>query len=566
MDATCMSQGDLVLAHMRDLTASGRLLDAIAAGRAAAQVTQGSPVAASVTTELAWLAFQAGAGQAGLHDADHAIACWRAQGDCAQEAQARAIRALIELELGHGEAAAEQALDALSLAETSGSKVALSWALNMVGVVFWYVQQHARAAEYCAQAVSCARDAGDALVVGLCLVNFAGVQRAMVAAALAAGDAARARVCLGQAADASREALTLLEAAGELAQRIICVLNLSMAHLSMGEIAEAEALLTAVDALPPVDGDRVRLFRDEVAVEVLLASGRHARAMPLLHRGLEAAERAQQFEAVLNAVRQLAEAHEQLGQHAEALAYFKRRHAMEGRITAERIQQQARTIEIVLGLRRLEAEVADVTREREVIARSLTAISREALHLAEDARRDALTGISNRRHLDETLAVMAADAVFAFAMVDVDHFKSINDRFSHVVGDMVLRRVAQTLKRRMRAGDMVVRFGGEEFVLLMFDADLAVGRRVCQQLRMALRVLEWDDELPSLTVTASFGLAGSAEAENHASLLALADRRLYAAKRGGRDRVVSRGSEQRRAGRDAPVIFRQPEHWVIAPN
>ena len=105
-----MSEADLVLAHMRDLTASGRLLDAIAAGRAAAQVATDDPTAAPILTELAWLAFQTGTGQAGLHDADHAIACWRAQGDRAQEAQARATRALIELELGHGEAAAEQAL------------------------------------------------------------------------------------------------------------------------------------------------------------------------------------------------------------------------------------------------------------------------------------------------------------------------------------------------------------------------------------------------------------------------------------------------------------------------
>ena len=98
-----------------------------AGGRGVPDARAGSPTAAPVTTELAWLAFQTGAGPAGLDDSDRAIASWHDQGDRAQEARARAIRALIELELGRGEAAAEQALGALGLAETSGSKVALAW-------------------------------------------------------------------------------------------------------------------------------------------------------------------------------------------------------------------------------------------------------------------------------------------------------------------------------------------------------------------------------------------------------------------------------------------------------
>ena len=546
MDTTRTGDPDLLLSRMRDLTASGQLMAAVAAGRAATAAGPAvSPAQAPIMTELAWLGFQTGAGQVGLDDADRAIASWRKQGNSAQEARAQAIRALIEVELGHGEAAAEQSLSALALAQASGSKLALSWALNMVGVVFWYVQQHARAAEHCAQAVALARGAEDPLLVGLCLVNLAGVQQAMAAKAREAGDKRAADACFERALLASREAVSLLLHEGELAQRVICLLNLAVARLARGEIAHAAALLAEVDALPAVDGDRVRLFRDEVAVEVLLASGRHADALPLIERGLAAAEQASQFEATLNAVRQLAEAQERLGLFAEALATFKRRHALEGRLTAERIQQQARMAEVILGLRRLEAEMADVTRERESIARSLAAISRQALDLAQDVRRDALTGISNRRHLDETLAATAADARFAVAMIDIDHFKSINDRFSHMAGDVVLRRFAQTLQRCSRPGDIVARFGGEEFVLLMYGADVATGRRICHQLRLALRVLEWEATLPSLTVTASFGLVSSTEASGREALLALADRRLYAAKRGGRDRVVSRGGGPR---------------------
>lgn len=541
MDLTPAMDAELVLSHMRDLTSSGRLEEAVAAGRGAIiAAPAGGRGQAGIMTELAWLGFQMGSGQIGLDDADRAIACWNAQGDSAQEARTRAIRALIELELGHGEAAAEQSLDALALAQASGSKVALSWALNMVGVVFWYVQQHERAAEQCAQAVAFGRATGDGLLVGLCLVNLAGVHEAMAAKAREARDEAVAEACFERAIQASQEAVFLLEREGELPQRIICLLNLAMARVARGDIAEAASLVAAVDALPAVDGDRVRLFRDEVAVEVMLASDRHATALPLIQRGLAAAEQAGQFEATLNAVRQLAEAQERLGRYAEALATFKRRHALEGRLTAERIQQQARMAEIVLGLRRLQAEMADVTREREVIAQSLTTISRRALDLAQDLRRDALTGISNRRHFDETLTAIALDARFSCAMIDIDHFKSINDRFSHMVGDMVLRRVAQTLQEASRPADLVARFGGEEFVLLMFDTELAVGRRVCQRLRLALRALAWEATLPSLTVTASFGLACSAEAGGREALLALADRRLYAAKRGGRNRVISR--------------------------
>ena len=160
-------------------------------------------------------------------------------------------------------------------------------------MVFWYVQQHARAAEHCAQAVALARGAEDPLLVGLCLVNLAGVQQAMAAKAREAGDKRAADACFERALLASREAVSLLLNEGELAQRVICLLNLAVARLARGEIAHAAALLAEVDALPAVDGDRVRLFRDEVAVEVLLASGRHADALPLIERGLAAAEQGQ---------------------------------------------------------------------------------------------------------------------------------------------------------------------------------------------------------------------------------------------------------------------------------
>jgi diguanylate cyclase (GGDEF)-like protein len=166
----------------------------------------------------------------------------------------------------------------------------------------------------------------------------------------------------------------------------------------------------------------------------------------------------------------------------------------------------------------------------------------QAEEFARQAREDALTGISNRRAFDEALArefgrARRNDAPLSIAIVDLDHFKQINDRLSHAVGDEVLKRVAQRLKADSRGFDVVARWGGEEFALLLPETTLAAATATCERLRESLMALDLRDIDPSLRLTASFGVAEAAGADTHHRLLHHADQALYRAKAKGRNRV-----------------------------
>jgi diguanylate cyclase (GGDEF)-like protein len=119
--------------------------------------------------------------------------------------------------------------------------------------------------------------------------------------------------------------------------------------------------------------------------------------------------------------------------------------------------------------------------------------------------------------------------------VDVDQFKLVNDHFSHAVGDEVLRRLAVILRAHCRVNDVLVRYGGDEFVILVFGGGLAA-EEVAERLHHAVRHAPWGQVAPGLAVTVSVGVGRPVPAHG---AIAAADSALYAAKRAGRDRVVA---------------------------
>jgi diguanylate cyclase (GGDEF)-like protein len=163
--------------------------------------------------------------------------------------------------------------------------------------------------------------------------------------------------------------------------------------------------------------------------------------------------------------------------------------------------------------------------------------------IAELTRTDDLTGVGNRRALEVALG-QQGDTV-ASVFVDVDRFKDVNDRFSHVVGDRVLVRLAQILREQVRGGDTVVRFGGDEFLVVL---DPSVGRSVhgtdaarslARRLVAAVRAEDWSRLAPGLAVTVSVGAVARV---SPAAMLAAVTSALHEAKTAGRDRVVLSGA------------------------
>jgi diguanylate cyclase (GGDEF)-like protein len=171
-------------------------------------------------------------------------------------------------------------------------------------------------------------------------------------------------------------------------------------------------------------------------------------------------------------------------------------------------------------------------------------LQQKTRELEQLATQDNLTGLFNRRYADGYLVKQLAHAervneVFAIALADLDHFKQINDQYSHAIGDEVLRVVADTLIRRCRKSDMIARYGGEEFLICFPDAGLDSAHRLCNELRLAVERQAWSSLGLKGRVTMSFGVAQSRPDLTADELVDIADRRLYAAKHSGRNQVVA---------------------------
>lgn len=184
---------------------------------------------------------------------------------------------------------------------------------------------------------------------------------------------------------------------------------------------------------------------------------------------------------------------------------------------------------------------ADLRRLNDELAAHVATVERLRAALAEEAVRDPLTGLHNRRHLGRELdaAVGAGSGPVAVLAVDVDHFKSVNDRWGHAAGDAVLCSVADELRAAARAEDVVARVGGEEFVLVMPGADAGAAAGRAEELRARCAALVHPVPGGSTALTVSIGVAvARAGSRERGAVLARADAALYAAKAAGRDRVV----------------------------
>jgi diguanylate cyclase (GGDEF)-like protein len=178
------------------------------------------------------------------------------------------------------------------------------------------------------------------------------------------------------------------------------------------------------------------------------------------------------------------------------------------------------------------------------VARPVAQIVGDVAKLSRQAQTDGLTGLANRRLLaerleDELIRATRNDTSVSLVMADIDNFKQINDTFGHQTGDAVLRAFSAALERSVRETDLAVRYGGEEFVVLLPGARLANANRAAEQMRKTaagLKVASRNGEIATFTV--SFGVAEFPTYANAEALIAAADAALYQAKRGGKDRVA----------------------------
>ena len=212
-------------------------------------------------------------------------------------------------------------------------------------------------------------------------------------------------------------------------------------------------------------------------------------------------------------------------------------HTLNGRITQVGEEWILIAEHDVRSLQQLAAQVLHLNEE-------LTDMHRELKRSQEQLRAlsvtDPLTGLANRRRLEERLELEIArvertQKPLAVALVDIDHFKQINDRYGHPVGDSVLKEVSELLTENLRAPDLAARYGGEEFCLVFPDTALEEALGILERTRQLIA----QREIPPMhhAVTASFGVACCSREQSPETLIEAADKALYRAKNDGRNRV-----------------------------
>jgi diguanylate cyclase (GGDEF)-like protein len=161
---------------------------------------------------------------------------------------------------------------------------------------------------------------------------------------------------------------------------------------------------------------------------------------------------------------------------------------------------------------------------------------------------DPLTGLHNRRSLeqragDERARIERYGGTYSVLVCDIDNFKETNDRFSHAVGDAVLERVGEILRKATRDVDVAARFGGEEFVVMLPATTAAEAAVVADKIREAVAAHPWEAVQAGLSVTISVGVAQARDRERFEAVFAMADKQLYRAKDAGKNRVAVANSE-----------------------
>lgn len=187
---------------------------------------------------------------------------------------------------------------------------------------------------------------------------------------------------------------------------------------------------------------------------------------------------------------------------------------------------------------------------RRMLYRRSNDLKQANARIEELAQLDELTGAYNRRHImrclaDEIARVQRRQANCCIVLIDLDHFKRINDRFGHPVGDAVLRGFAKSVFANIRLIDKLGRYGGEEFLLVLPDTSLDQALQITDRLRSSIAERDWRAIAPDVTLTISAGASSIAADDTLEDLLARADRALYLAKHAGRNRVLALPQQQK---------------------
>ncbi|MFG6487538.1 diguanylate cyclase [Roseateles sp. BYS78W] len=481
--------------------------------------------------------------------ATEALALAERLGDDTLLADALTSQAYVYGQLLMGREALQAGMKALAAARRTADPVREAWALNRVGVAYASLDNPTQACASTGQALEIAQRAPVAEVLFSCHNNLAYFWLLRVEEARTCNDAAALAEAVTQARSTAEEATALARRSGSAFQVAVAVSNLLNALLAGGQLDEALPLLNEFGHLAHDHGYRTLAIEADAQRAVFLRlKGEPLQAVRLLEALIAAAsEPPPKLRRLL--IRNLYETHKACGQYRQALERLEELVGLDRQITRDNLVLQTEVIlirdQVEQAQARADSAAADARRER---ARA-THLENEQQRLREHANaldraahEDVLTGLHNRRHAEFALPLLVEGArvagqVISVATLDVDHFKCINDTHGHAVGDAVLQQLAQLLRHRLRSADLLARIGGEEFLAVLVGIAPQQAAEICERLRLAVAEHDWAAITPGLVVRVSVGIAGGPPPLQADQLLNRADQALYAAKRGGRNRV-----------------------------
>ncbi len=463
-------------------------------------------------------------------------ALMRPLGPSAQLCELLRWTSLAASELGDFETGLNCANEGHELARALGDKRVLAAALNALGACFERMGDPWQAERLMNEAAALARDEATAYERVITLNNLCTTALGEYHLMRDSGHESACQEALQRALHYGREVRPHARQLGELYALALTDSNLGEVLLLMGELGEAEPYLRAALAQA-----QARQF-DALAGRVHCNLAELALAQDDLARAWTHVLAVQDETTVLFNSYQALRLHRVAyrcakaeGNLDEALHHLEAFQRLERRRSVAQLMAQSRFF-----VSRLEAEQARAAADQAHARVSvLTARTQE---LEAHVQRDPLTGLGNRRFLEARMPALIVDCeqqqrALTLALIDADHFKQINDQHGHAIGDAVLQHLAQLLRENTRGSDLLLRYGGEEFLAVLPDTVADRAFEVCERLRQSVESHPWQDLAPGLVVTLSIGLA-SAPPYSTDLLISRADAAMYRAKHLGRNRVA----------------------------
>lgn len=451
-----------------------------------------------------------------------ALALFHALGDAHGEARCSNLLGITHRQLSDYGRALELYDAALKGFRDTGDRKWQARVISNIGNVEIQLGNHGAALDLFDQALDLRREIGDNEGAGFDLNNAAAGRVARATQLRSAGTLEAAQAEAEAALKLLDRALALARQFGYRRLEAYCLQTMGEAYQAMARPEVALGMADSFLALARESNDRWIEAHGQACVgELRHQVGDHGAALVQLREALAAFEGLGSRDEVARVLRILSQVHESLDELAEALACVRKAAAIEQRLRSEEAESRARALAT---RRRLDQARVETERYKRL------------------AMEDALTGLANRRQLDERLQVLMREArkagpVVTVALADVDHFKGINDGFSHAVGDEVLRCVGEILRGHCRLGDLAGRYGGEEFMLVFRNLEMRPAIEACERVRHAVESWDWKSIHPQLRVTLSMGLASSSSFDEPQALLDAADHWLYEAKHHGRNQI-----------------------------